>query len=261
MECVMKKIFIVLLAITLLAALPLTGCKSLVKGSGTLKTRDFFLTDFSEVKADDAFEVKIIYSTSYNITVTADDNLLDHVQVSRKGETLKLSLNRADYVDTSVKAVITMPHLHKLSLSGNTKGSIANFNTRAGINFNLSGDSSLSSANMTVGDITLDLSEASKVTGNLTAGDIHLKAENGSTVQLGGSANDLTCEAGDSSLLKLEAFTVRNCNIKMSGQSTATLKLDGKLDVDLKKASKLIYYGDPVLSTTQISGGSTMTRK
>jgi hypothetical protein len=168
----MKKLIVVILAIALLVVLPLAGCKSLVKGSGTLKTRDFFLTDFSEVKAADAFEVKIIYATSYNITITADDNLLEHIKVARKGETLTLGLNRADYVDTSIKAVITMPHLRRLSLSGNSKGSIAGFDTRAGITFNLSGDSSLSTANMTVGDITLDVSDASKVTGNLTEGVI-----------------------------------------------------------------------------------------
>ncbi len=257
----MKNLLVALLALVLLAALPLSACKGLVKGSGTLKTRDFFLTDFSEVKADDAFEVKIVYAASYNITVTADDNLLEHIQISKKGETLKLSLNRADYVDTTVKAFITMPHLRKLSLSGGVKGSIAGFTTRAGITFNLSGGSSLSSANMTVGDITLDVAEASKVTGNLTAGDVHLKADSGSTIQLGGAANDLSCEANGSSLLKLESFSVRNAEIKMSGESAATIKLDGKLDVDLKKSSRLIYDGDPVLGETQISGGSTMTRK
>ncbi len=257
----MKKLLIALLSIVLLVSLPLAGCKGLVKGSGELKTRDFFFTDFSEVKAYDAFEVKIIYATSYNITITADDNLFEYIQVSKKGDTLRLSLKKADYVDASAKAVITMPHLRSLSLSGAAKGSIANFNTRAGLNFNISGDSSLSSANMIVGDITLDVSGAGKMTGNLTAGDIRLKADTGSTVQLGGSANDLSCEAGGSSLLKLEAFFVRNADIKLSGESTATIKLDGKLDVDLKKGSKLVYYGDPVLGTTQISGGSTMTRK
>lgn len=160
----MKKLLIALLLIALLVALPLTGCKGLVKGSGELKTRDFFFSDFSEVKADDGFEVKIIYAASYNVTISADDNLFDSIQVSKKGDTLKLGLKRGDYIDTTAKAVIAMPHLRSLSLSGAARGSIADFNTRAGINFNISGDSSLSSANMTVGDITLDVSDASKAT-------------------------------------------------------------------------------------------------
>jgi DUF4097 and DUF4098 domain-containing protein YvlB len=114
---------------------------------------------------------------------------------------------------------------------------------------------------MTVGDVTLEVADASKATGNITAGDVRLKAENGSTVQLGGTANDLVCEANGSSLVKLEDFSVRNGDIKLSGESTATINLNGKLDVDLKKNSKLVYYGDPVLGTTRIDGGSTMTRK
>jgi len=257
----MKKLIVVLLSIALFAALPLTGCQGLVKGSGELKTRDFTRADFSEVSADDGFDIKIIYATSYNVTITADDNLFEHIQVSKKGDTLKLTLDRAEYIDATAKAVIAMPHLRKLSLSSGSKCSVANFNTRAGINFTILGNRSLNTANMTVGDITLDVADASKATGNLTAGDVHLKADAGSTVQLGGSANDLVCEVGGSSLLKLEAFSVRNGNIKMSGESTTAVKLDGKLDVDLKKGSKLIYYGDPVLGETQISGGSTMTRK
>jgi hypothetical protein len=205
----------------------LASCTGLVKGSGEMKTRDFTRSDFSEVKADDGIELKIVYATSYNVTITADDNLFDCIQVSQKGETLKLSLKRADYVDARVKAVIAMPHLRKLTLSGAAVCFIASFDTRAGVDFHISGDSSLVFASMTVGDITLDVADASKATGNITAGDVRLKAENGSTVQLGGTANDLACEANGSSLVKLEAFSVRNGDIKLSGESTATINLDG----------------------------------
>ncbi len=256
----MNRIFIILFSL-LLATLPLSGCKGMVKGSGELKTRDFTRSDFSEVSADDGFDIKIIYAASYNITITADDNLFEHIQVAKKGDTLKLSLARAEYIDTTARAVITMPHLRRLSLSGGSKAFVANFNTRAGVDFRLSGESALATTNLTVGDLALDVADASKATGNLTAGDFRLKAQGGSTVQLGGAANDLSFEAGDASLLKLEAFSVRNAVIKMSGESTAAVRLAGKLDVDLKKSSRLVYYGDPILGETSISGGSTMTRK
>jgi hypothetical protein len=257
----MNRLIFSLICITLLVFLPLSGCKSLVKGSGELKTRDFSRADFSEIQAADGFDVKIVYASSFNVTITADDNLFDHIQVTKKGDTLKLGLNRADYIDTTIKAVITMPHLRKLSLTGQSTGSITGFSSRASLELKLSGDSSLSAANMTVGDVILDVADTSKMTGNLTAGDVSLKVTGASTVQLGGTANDLDCEAASSSLLKLETFTLRNAKVKLSGESTATLKLDGKLDVELSKSSRLIYYGDPVLGETQISGGSTMTRK
>jgi len=176
----MKKLLMALLAITMLVTFPMAGCTGLVKGSGELKTRDLTRSNFSEVKADDGIEVHIVYAASFNVTVTADDNLFDYLQVSKKGETLTLSLKRADYVDANIKAFITMPHLRKLSLSGAAVCSIADFDTRAGVDFHISGESSLSSANMTVGDITLDVADASKVTGNITAGDVRIKADTGS---------------------------------------------------------------------------------
>ena len=238
----MKNLLIVLSVIALVGAIPLTGCTSLVKGSGEMKTRDFTQSDFSEVKATDGIELKINYAASYNVTITADDNLLDYIQVSQKDETLSLGLKRADYVDAKVKAVITMPHIRKLSLSGGSTCNVSGFSSRAGVEFYLSGESAMAFAGMTVGDVTLEVADASKATGNITAGDVRLKASNGSTVQLGGAANDLTCEADGSSQLKLESFAARNGSITLSGESTAAVRLTGKMDVNLAKNSRLSYY-------------------
>lgn len=257
----MKKWLVALLIITLLVPFPLASCKGLVKGSEELKSRDFTRSDFSEVKVDDGIELHIVYDTSFNVTITADDNLFDYLNVSLKGETLSFNLKNNEYVDATVKAYITMPHLRKLNLNGASICSISDFDTRAGVEFHISGDSVLNSDNMTVGDIILDVYDASKATGNITAGDVRLKADSGSTVQLDGAANDLVCEVGGSSLLKLEGFSLRNVEIKMSGESVAGINVSGKLDVDLKKNSKLTYYGDPVLGSTRIDGGSTMERK
>lgn len=256
----MKNLVVILLTV-LLVSVSLTGCKGLIKGSGEIETKDFTFTDFSEVKADDGFDVDIVYGASYNITINADNNLLDYVQVLKKDDTLKLSLKRGDYIDANVKAVVTMPHLRSLTLSGAAICSVAGFDTRAGVRFSLYGDSSLTLEDMMVGDLTLDVLEAGEATGNITAGDVCLKADNGSTVQLTGEANDLICEGAGSSMIKLEDFTVRNADIRLGGESIAAIKPEGKLDVDLKKGSSLAYYGNPVLGATRISDDSTMARK
>ncbi len=63
----MKTIIFSLICLVLLA-FPLTSCKSMVKGSGELKTRDFTQSDFTEVQAASGFEVKIAYGPSFNVT-------------------------------------------------------------------------------------------------------------------------------------------------------------------------------------------------
>ena len=171
----MKIKFIAIFCLALLTV-PLVGCKGMVKGSGDFKTRDFPQSGFSEVKVTDGFQIRIVYGPSFNVTITSDDNLLEHLKVTVKGAALNLGLNRADYIDATVKAVITMPSLHSLSLSGASTGSISGFDTRASIVFNVSGKSSLSADNMTTGDIILNVTDASKASGNITGGDLKLKA-------------------------------------------------------------------------------------
>jgi predicted amidohydrolase YtcJ len=72
MGCFMKKLVAALLCCIVLLALPLTGCKSLVKGSGELKTRDFPQSNFSEVKATDGFQVGIHVTGDRGIDVCVD---------------------------------------------------------------------------------------------------------------------------------------------------------------------------------------------
>ena len=75
-------------------------------------------TDFSEVEVGSAFEVWIIQADSYRLSITADENLFEKINVSKNDKKLKIGLHRAHYVDTTTRAVITLPNLGKLRLSG-----------------------------------------------------------------------------------------------------------------------------------------------
>ena len=62
-------------------------------------------------------------------------------------------------------------------------------------------------------------------------------------------------------VLELAAFPVNNTDVKLSGASTGTVNLSGKLDADLSGASKLNYSGEPTVGAINISGGSTLSKK
>ena len=80
----------VVLAAALLTSGLLVGCGVAIEGSGNLKTESFDLSDFTRVDISSAFEVEIAQSGSYSVSITADDNLFDHIAVSKQGTTLKM---------------------------------------------------------------------------------------------------------------------------------------------------------------------------
>jgi hypothetical protein len=53
-----------------------------VVGSGELVTEEKDFTDFTIVEVGWSFEVEISQSDSYSINITADDNMLDYIEVS-----------------------------------------------------------------------------------------------------------------------------------------------------------------------------------
>jgi len=258
----MKKAIVAVLMAVLLTSGLLVGCiGGVVRGSGNLDTREFNFSDFSRVEVGSAFEVKVVQSDSYSVSVTADDNLFDYIKVSKQGTTLKIYLKTAQYIATTTRAEITMPQLRGLELSGATHGTVSGFSSTENVDIEVSGASSLDLVDVSAGNAKFDVSGASKVAGDLIAGNVNFDVSGASTVQLEGSANDTAIEASGASRVELAGFTVNNADVRLSGASSGTVNLDGRLDADLSGASKLSYIGEPTMGNINTSGSSTLSRK
>ena len=230
----MKKLILTALMVILLTSGLLVGC-----APPYTQTYDF--TDFTRIEVGNAFQVEVTQSDSYSIRITALEDLFSLIQVSKEGETLKISLTPTIPLVGIKKAVITMPDLRAINLSGATKGTIKGFSSSHDFNLDLSGESGLD--------------------GDLAAGDIDFDVSGASTVKLDGSAQDIDVDASGASRVKLAEFSVNNADVTLSGASTGTVNLSGKLDANLSGASKLSYIGKPTMSNINTSGGSTLSKK
>jgi len=259
----MKKAIVAALVALFLTSGLLVGCVGdIITGSGNLETEEMDFSEFTRVEVSSAFEVEIAQSDSYSVSVTADDNLFDYIQVSKVGETLKIGLRTVSIQwPATLQANVTMPQLHGLNLSGATNGTASGFTSTENLDIEVSGASSIELAEISAGDAMLNISGASDVTGDITAGDVNLNVAGASTVQLEGSASDIVVEASGASRVKLGDFTINNADVSLSGASSGTVNLSGRLDADLSGASNLEYIGEPTLGTMNISGASMLSSK
>jgi len=243
----MKKAAIIIAVVVVVgaicAALVLRGWPGVLTGSGNLETKEYAFTNFTRVEVSSAFEFEIKQSSSYSINVTADDNVIDRVQVSQDGQTLKITVGGAPTIFRSVtlKASVTMPELGGLAVSGACSGTVSNFNSTEAVSITVSG--------------------ASRVTGDITAGDIEFDISGASTIQLEGSADDMIAAVSGASTCNLGDFTVNDADVNVSGASTGTINLNGRLDANVSGASTLLYIGDPIMGTIDVSGASTLREK
>lgn len=213
----------------------------LIVGSGEIVTEERDFIEFTIVEVGWGVEVEINQSESYSIIITADDNMLDNIEVSRSNNKLAIGLKWGyGYQNVTLRAKITMPELHELQLSGGTHGTIEGFSTTHEFVLELSGGSSLTGSFTTSGDAKFTLS-----------GGSHL-------IKLDGGANNLQTSASGGSDLNLLDFSVHNATVSLSGGSHANINLDGRLDADLSGGSHIRYIGNPTMGTIETSGGSTV---
>jgi len=232
--------------------LSLRGWPGSLTGSGNLETEAYAFTDFTRVEIGSAFEFEIEQSSSYNISVTADDNVIDYVQVSQVGQTLKIRLGRVLFLGpVTLRASVTMPQLHGLTASGASRGDVYGFSSSEDLDITVSGASRLT-GDITAGDVEFGISGASNVEFGISGA---------STIQLEGSANDIDANVSGASHLNLDNFIVNNADINFSGASSGTVNLNGRLDANLSGASRLWYIGEPTMGDINTSGASTISKK
>ncbi len=242
----MKKAIIIVaivVAVAIICTLLITnGWPGGLFGSGNLETHGYAFTDFTKVEISSAFEFEIKQSGSYSINVTADDNIIDHIQVSKDDQTLKIRIVTVPSLRlVTLKASVAMPQLRDLTISGASRGTISDFSS--------------------IEDLDITVSGASRVTGDVTAGDIEFDIRGASTIQLEGSADDMIAAVSGASTCNLGDFTVNDADVNVSGASTGTINLNGRLDANVSGASTLLYIGDPIMGDINTSGASTISKK
>ncbi|MEE8353833.1 MAG: DUF2807 domain-containing protein, partial [Dehalococcoidales bacterium] len=98
-----------------------------------MTTRQYDFTDFTRVDVGGAFEVEIIRSDSFSVSVDAAEHQLDHIEVSRRGDTLTVGQEWRLFgwrpSGSRPSARITMPLLTELKLHGASRGRVTGFDS------------------------------------------------------------------------------------------------------------------------------------
>lgn len=234
-----------------------------VRGSGQLDTRAMTVTAFTRVKVGWAFTVTVEQADAYSVDVTADDNLYDYIVVEQSRDTVTIGLEPGysyNHATMTLRAVVTLPHLEALVLSGAASGTLRGFHASERLVLDVSGASSLALTDMSTGPIEIDVSGASTLTDSVTAsGTARYIVSGASTLDLSGSAQDEVLDVSGASTLTLGAYPLLNADVTLSGASHATINLTGRLNADVSGASHLTYHGNPTLGDIVTSGGSTIT--
>jgi hypothetical protein len=234
---------------------PITGSGVLVEG-----TADF--ESFSFVSAGYGFEVTVIADSEYSVTVTVDDNILEHVRMEREGSELRIGLDPFySYQDVTLKALVTMPVLNGVELSGTSSLTVvdgASLPPASAFKADVSGASSLMLPQITADIFELELSGASTASLGLTSARARFDVSGASRLTAGGSTGEVLADVSGASEADLKALSGGNGDLELSGASRMWVTLSGHVDAALSGGSTLYYRGGLTWGHLDISGGSQL---
>jgi hypothetical protein len=240
--------------------MPSTGGLGQVGGSGNLVTRTYDFSGFTRVEVGSGFDVTIDYADSPLVSVTVDGNLVEeHLKVELDGDTLRIGLASLwQYHDVTLKATVTLPSLAGLEASGASTLTASGFASGDPLDLGASGASTVTLSGVRAGNVTADVSGASRVEGELEAQELGGDVSGASTVTLTGAASRLTLGASGGSRFDLPELTAQDAELELSGGSRGTVLVTGSLSVDASGGSRVEYAGSPQLGSIDTSGGSAV---
>ena len=231
---------------------------------GPIADKEYSVQGFCEVRVSSAIEFEITQSEEYSVKATGHEKLLEHLKVEVSGQTLTLGFehNSMAWIGRlrprgEVKAVVTMPELKRLVVSGASKGTARGFKSSQDLDLELSG-ASQAEIDIEAGKATVTASGAGRVTGELKAQDTSLTLSGASRCQLLGAGGDTHLDSSGASQADLSQFQIRNADVHISGAGRAKINMDGTLNVHLSGASSLESKGNIVLGKKDITGASSM---
>ncbi|MDP3463728.1 MAG: head GIN domain-containing protein [Bacteroidales bacterium] len=196
-----------------------------ISGSGTITSQSYDVSHFDRIVVGGALHVVINQSDVSSVTIEADDNLFNHIDVNVKDNVLEI---RPKHIKSSNKlmATISLPELKSLKAEGAT---------------DVKGSNVLEGS-----DLGLDVSGAAKVHLVVKYLNVTSQLSGASKLTLEGHTLNHTANISGASKLIAGEMETENSTIHASGASNAKVSATSNLDVRTSGASSVKFDKQPL---------------
>lgn len=233
----MKIIATFLFSLLIILAASCTQIESQVKdnelnitGSGNLVSREIAFTEIDQVEANLYFDLTIRQGNDPRVILTSDDNFIEYIQVEETESGISLGFKPGQAYDISgvtLQAEVILPELSRLDLNGSSHAHLDEYQSQQPFEANLS--------------------SASSLTGEVQLAEAKLNANGSSYIKLSGEGENLSLEACGSSMVDLGEYAVEEASLEVSCNSTVSVDVAGRLEVDASQHAQVRFGGQPAV--------------
>lgn len=233
------------IAIALVMALILSSCGfdvnfgdfgTGIKGNGDVVTDNREITDeFTEVSASEGIEVYVTQSDDFEISVEADENIIDLIGTDIKNGELRV--HAIENIGRATKKVyVSLPKVDAL------KGSSG---------------AHLTTENIIKADlIEIDGSSGTMMDIDLQALEVEIEASSGANLDISGKTDKAYVDGSSGANIDARKLMAKNSNAEASSGSNISISVSDQLTADASSGGNIAYSGDPTVTKKKSMSGS-----
>ncbi len=229
-----------LLFFSALALYLTTGCVNeiRVKGNGIPGTEGRITQDFDKVKSSGSFDVHISAGDEYEVVISAEQNILPHIETSVSGGVLYIETKGTYNLKNQLpmEVFLTSPALKGVKLSGSGVITTDYFATEL-FDIALSGSGQISVA-----------VEAERIDASISGSG---------KMDLSGSANEGVFNISGSGDIDSYNLAMQHCNALISGSGNMRIHVEESLHATISGSGNVYYIGNAGVET-HISGSGNV---
>lgn len=190
---------------------------------------------FTAVSASEGLDVFVTQAEEFEITVEADENIMELIATDINGGTL--TIHTLQNIGRATKRVhVTLPEISGLETS--------------------SGASLRAENPIRAERISLGASSGSNLQVELIADEVNADTSSGADIRLSGEASLFYADASSGSEISAREFTVQTCQADASSGADIRLNVSESLTADASSGADITYSGDPRVEVRKSVSGS-----
>lgn len=228
--------------IAFIATLVLTSCTingmDSIAPKGEVLIKNITLTsNFNKIKVSNGINVILTQNNESKVSVEANENLFDYIQIDVEDETLIIKKNKNFTYSCTQNVYVSMPVIEKIKASSAS---------------NITATNLIKSKKLTI-----DASSAASLELEVVAENLNLDFSSASQITLKGKVIELEIETSSAAEVNAESLICKNASVKASSASSIKVNAINNLISKASSGATILYSQSPNnLTINESSGGN-----
>ncbi|MBD0776720.1 DUF2807 domain-containing protein [Maribacter sp. ANRC-HE7] len=206
------------------------------KGNGVVTSETREITEeFTEVSASEGLDVYVTNGTEFEITVEADENIIDLIATDIKND--RLRIHAVENIGRATKKVfVTLPEITGLKSSSGAH---------------------LSTENLIKSDkLEIDASSGANINIEMDVSEVDIDASSGANLNLSGDAHTVYVDASSGANINAKKLISKVCHADASSGGNLSVYVSEDLTADASSGGNISYSGEASVTKKKSVSGS-----